>query len=163
MFDDSLIAGFFMDRWYFAYGSNLLTAQMVARTNLDLIHASPQRAVLFGYRVAFNIRGSDERLYANIVPDAESVTYGVVYRCPPQVLAKLDVFETGYHHLEVEVTTIGGESLSAIAYLARPERVAPEGRPSDEYLARILTGGREQGLPVDYLAGIERLATITHT
>lgn len=155
-----------MEQWYFAYGSNLWREQMLARTgSIRTGDRQPRRARLPNYRVAFNMQGGDGQVYANIVPKAElaasesgSGVLGVIYWCGPAALEKLDVFENGYDRLEVRVIDANGDEQAAVAYLARPERVTAEGRPSAAYLQKIVTGAREQGLPEEYIRAIEARA-----
>lgn len=66
------------EHWYFAYGSNLSTAQMEERTG-PITRVKRDR--LRGYRIAFNKRSGDGTGKANIVPDARGIVWGVVYRC----------------------------------------------------------------------------------
>lgn len=66
------------DYWYFAYGSNLSTKQMENRIGST---RQAKRTRLVGYRLAFNKRGNDETGKANIVVDAKSTVWGVIYRC----------------------------------------------------------------------------------
>jgi len=150
----SFSSAFGMDQWYFAYGSNLLASQMVRRTGpLQTGANAPRRATLANYRVAFNHRGTDGMIYANIVTPGDGVL-GVVYRCSKAALAKLDRFETGYERREVSVVDQLGNTLTAIAYVGKPDSIAAAGRPSDEYLARIVDGAREYGLPEEYIETI---------
>src|SRR5258708_3117388 len=92
-----------MDRWYFAYGSNLLRDQMVARTGpIRTGDDRPRIARLPNYRLAYNLLGSDGQVYANIVEPGNGVL-GVVYRCEWEALEKLDGYEHGYERREVVV------------------------------------------------------------
>ncbi len=144
-----------MDCWYFAYGSNLLLSQMVARTGpVRAGDESPRIAHLPHYRLAFNMRGGDGQVYANIVQPGDGVI-GVLYRCGPEAMEKLDGYERGYDRQEVVVTDDAGVAIEAIAYIAKPTRLTTEARPSEAYLEKIVTGAHEQGLPGDYIRAIE--------
>lgn len=143
-----------MDDWYFAYGSNLWIEQMVRRTGpFDPAAPAPQIARLPGYRLAFDMRGEDGQRYADIVTPGEGVI-GVVYRVSAQALAILDEYETGYERQRLTVTTMHGQPIDAVTYIVLPAHRTTEGSPSAEYLTRILTGAREQGLPADYIESI---------
>ena len=78
------------DRWYFAYGSNLLTDQMVKRTG-PIRQAF--RCRLKGFRFAFNQQSDDGQIYANIVHDLTSEVRGVVYLFDPMAFEKMDHYE----------------------------------------------------------------------
>ncbi len=151
------------DTWYFAYGSNLLLDQKTSRTGT--IRAA-RRCRLTGYRFAFNKRmRSGGGVYANIVPaeagDAPATVWGVAYLCDEAAIAGLDRCEgvsTGhYRHEQVAVVTDEGDVLRALTYVAGERYVGEEGRPEPEYLAKIIGGARQHGLPEDYIAAIEAL------
>lgn len=148
------------DRWYFAYGSNLSKQRMMRRTG-PILNARVAR--LNDYRLAFNNTDkAGNELYANIVPSAGGITWGVAYWCPPQAIAALDEYEgvaDGCYRREwIEVVTIDGERLPAEVYIGGEQFTIAEGRPSDWYLDIILLGAREHGLPEEYIRSIELLA-----
>lgn len=150
------------DCWYFAYGSNLCIEQMQSRTGS--IHDA-KVAALIGYRLAFNKQGSGKEIYASILPQADRIVWGVIYRCKPLAMEKLDVWEGvpkgHYRRQTVTVVTQAGERIEAIAYVAEPNHICHEGRPTDAYLSRILTGARHHQLPEEYVRWIESLAQLT--
>lgn len=148
-----------MDPWYFAYGSNLHHGQLLARCggSLSASEEPPRIVRLPNYQLVFNLDGGDGEVYANIATPGAGVL-GVIYRCGPAALAKLDVYETGYDRLDVSVTDEQGNSLSAMAYIAQPANVTTARPPNQRYLQTILTGAREQGLPEDYIRQLEMLA-----
>ncbi len=148
------------DRWYFAYGSNLSNHRMTRRTGpIRKAHV----ARLNDYRLAFNNTDkAGAELYANIVPSAGDIAWGVAYWCSPQAMAALDEYEgvaDGCYRREwVEVETSDGERLQAEVYIGGEKFTVAEGRPSDWYLDIILLGAKEHGLPEEYIRGIEMLA-----
>ena len=147
-----------MDSWYFAYGSNLRSDQMAARTGLLRIgEQRPRIARLPNYRVAFNMLGDDGEIYANIVKPGDGVL-GVLYHCDREALEKLDRYEDGYDRRDVVVIDDQGVEMRAFAYIARPESVTAEGAPSAEYLQQIVSGARAHGLPEEYIHVLETAA-----
>ena len=144
------------DCWYFAYGSNLCIRRMESRTG-------PIReirvCVLKGYRLAFNKQGDSGDIYANIIAEDDGEVWGVIYLCDQAAMAKLDLREgvAGGHYRRENVTVVAkaAETVPAIAYIAQPAYVCAEGRPSDDYLGKILKGAREHGLPEGYITSIE--------
>jgi gamma-glutamylcyclotransferase len=144
-----------MNEWYFAYGSNLWIDQMAARTGpIGQGDDRPRIARLSDHRVVFNMQGEDGRVYANVECPGDGVI-GVIYRCTPAALDKLDVYESGYERRRVLVTDDGGVTVEAVAYVAKVDRVANGRKPSAEYLERVVRGARQHGLPEAYIGAIE--------
>ncbi len=147
------------DCWYFAYGSNLWIDQKETRTGpIRQGSERPRIARLADYRLAFNKRGSAGVVYANVVDSTGAEVFGVVYRCNPESMRQMDAKEIGYERRLVDVAADDGKVLKAVTYVAKPESVCCEGRPTKEYRDRILDGARQHGLPEDYIKSIEALA-----
>jgi gamma-glutamylcyclotransferase len=146
------------DIWYFAYGSNLSRDRKQNRTGAI---REARAAQLVGYRLCFNKRVNGGGVYANIVPDAGSEVWGVVYRCNSGAISRLDgcegVADGHYHRVPVIITTADGQPLAAEVYIATPEWTTTPGKPSAEYLDHILQGAQEHGLPAEYIQEIRRL------
>jgi cation transport regulator ChaC len=144
------------DLWYFAYGSNMDLARKQGRTGA--IRES-HLATLSGYRLAFNKMGSDGVVYANLFADPTEETLGVIYRCTSETLNTLDGYEGAssghYQRTEVQVRRLDGQIVSAIAYVARPEVVVSESRPSDEYFGYIRRGTEAHRFPTNAIRAIE--------
>jgi len=148
-----------VDQWYFAYGSNLFIDQKEKRTGR--IRKSV-RCRLPGFRFAFNKRGNGGQIYANIVPDDAAEVWGVVYLCNPKAIEEMDRYEgvaSGhYERISVAVERQAGEKVEAITYIAGEDFVCEPGKPSKEYLLKIVSGARHHSLPDEYVAQIESLA-----
>ena len=116
-------------------------------------------ATLSGYRLAFNKMGSDGVVYANLFADPTEETLGVIYRCTSETLDTLDGYEGAssghYQRTEVKVRRLDGQIVSAIAYVARPEVVVSESRPSDEYFWYIRRGTEAHRFPANAVRAIE--------
>lgn len=144
------------DLWYFAYGSNLDLERKQRRSGA--IRES-HLATLSGYRLAFNKKGSNGDVYANLFADSTEETLGVIYRCTSETFEALDHYEgvsTGhYQQVEVQVRTFDGKNVSAIAYVARPEVVVSETKPSDEYFGYIVRGARDHRFPANAIRALE--------
>jgi cation transport regulator ChaC len=146
------------DRWYFAYGSNLFVDQKEDRTG----HIRQViRCRLPGYRFAFNQRGKKGEVHANIVPEAGAEVWGVIYLCNPAAFRDMDDYEGvasgDYRRLPVHVIKDSGEEVDAIAYIAGDRFVSEPGKPSGEYLERIISGARHHELPEEYIERVEAL------
>jgi len=152
------------DTWYFAYGSNLLTDQKGRRTGMI---RQAMRCRLVGWRFAFNKQSDNGSVYANIVPDENAEVWGVIYRCNPQALVQMDVYEgvsSGhYSRVAINVVTDDGNDIEAVTYVAGPAYQGQDGIPSRDYLARILTGARCHNLPTEYVSCIEANGTVSRT
>jgi gamma-glutamylcyclotransferase (GGCT)/AIG2-like uncharacterized protein YtfP len=148
-----------MSERYFAYGSNLCIDQMVER--IGPIHDGadrPRIARLPGYRLVFNMQCDCGQVYANVLRPGGGVL-GVIYCCSSEALSKLDEYEQGYERQSVWVVTVNGETLEAFTYVARPPSVSNGGKPSAEYLHRVVRGARQHGLPEAYIWDIEAIAS----
>jgi gamma-glutamylcyclotransferase (GGCT)/AIG2-like uncharacterized protein YtfP len=148
---------------YFAYGSNLDTAQMQVR-----LGRVPRGTIarLPGYRLAFNTSDAEQKeIFANLMPDDGSSVWGVIYECDGDELKKLDEYEDvdsgHYRRGTVVVVTPAQERLEAMAYFACQDRLCAEGQPSARYSLSIVSGARKHGLPADYVHRIETLAGLT--
>ena len=78
------------DKWYFAYGSNLLEDQKKERTG-NIRKAI--KCYLPEYKFVFNKRGSCGKIYANILPDDNEKVWRVIYLCNPEAIKKVGVNE----------------------------------------------------------------------
>ncbi len=147
------------DCWYFAYGSNLFPRRKVRRTGPI---RRKLRCRLPGYRLAFNKRGSAGDVKANIVPDAESEVWGVIYLCSPLAMEKLDweegVHDGHYRRIQVEVLTEQEKAVSAVTYQATEQWTCAEERPCPSYAQLVIAGAEHHGLPPEYIQQLRRLA-----
>lgn len=147
-----------MESWYFSYGSNLSMDQMIERIGADGPAERGSRiARLANHRLVFQRLESAGAAFANILCPGDGVL-GVVYRCSPAALEKLDRYERGYERQPVVVTDEQGQALAAIAYVVKSAQRASFGRPSDEYLELIISGARHHGLPEQYIDNIVAIA-----
>ncbi|MFM7865780.1 MAG: gamma-glutamylcyclotransferase family protein, partial [Planctomycetaceae bacterium] len=120
------------DVWYFAYGSNLSTAQKVLRTGAVRRGAErPRIATLHNYRLAFNKRGGHGQVYANVMPCQDDSVIGVIYRCSPAAIDEMSQYEIGYEQQVVTVVLEEGSQAEAIIYVAASRNIVDEARPSD--------------------------------
>ena len=100
---------------------------------------------------------------ADIRPDPAAEVQGIVWCIAAAEGDALDRQEgvhatpPRYRHIEVTVTTPGGEALDCLAYqVAEPQ--AEHIAPSAAYLETMLRGARAAGLPEAYVARIEAIA-----
>lgn len=147
-----------MESWYFAYGSNLWMDQMRERTGVSYTgERAPRIAHLADHRLVFQHLAEGEPAFANILSSGAGVV-GVVYRCSHTDLERLDRYEGGYDRQAITVTDARGEVLPATAYVVGNSQAIRFGKPSTEYLEKIITGARQHGLPKQYIASITTIA-----
>jgi gamma-glutamylcyclotransferase (GGCT)/AIG2-like uncharacterized protein YtfP len=107
------------------------------------------RGVLEGYKLSFSKinTASETEGFATISPDAKNRVEGVIYKLNDKHLKVLDFYEginTGhYYRTIVKVKTSEGTVLDAYVYIAEPEKVDPNRRPSREYLQFLIDGAKE--------------------
>ena len=144
---------------YFAYGSNLRQERLEARVGI-VVPLGPAR--IEGFALRFDKPGRDGTGKANLVRRPGEVAWGVCYELSETGLLELDRFEPGYERVLYPVEDRGGMRLDAQVYL-HPERATggpPTPAPSLEYLSHLLDGGREHGLPAEWLALVRSVARV---
>ncbi len=147
-----------MSELYFGYASNM--EPPVFRRRCPGAKAVG-RARLPGYRLAFS-RYSRQRRggSADVVEDASSEVWGVLYEVDDACLASMDRVEdvpTAYRRERVTVLDDAGHPQEAITYVANK---TGEFLPSREYLEAIVRGARAYGLPPEYIQVLERIRTV---
>ena len=136
---------------YFAYGSNLLASECL-RTAPEAQHYG--KAYVPGYRLVFTkhsiTRGGDA---ATMVPDANSMVWGYMYRLSDADNAELQKRERGYDAAQITVQLVeqdgGTTPIDAFTYIATTACPKHCGPPKD-YLDLIVKGAAERDLPLEY-------------
>jgi hypothetical protein len=138
----------------FAYGSNLSTFRLRARTP----SARPIGvAELHEHELRWHKRGRDGSGKCDVEAGSGSV-WGVVYEIAVAEKPLLDAAE-GLHrgYAEREVVVVGAELGTVRASLYQATDIEPSLRPFDWYKAFVLAGAREHALPTAY---VERIAAV---
>jgi hypothetical protein len=148
---------------YFAYGGNMNSLQMAERcraaTPLAVARLADHKIAFFGHSQRWD--GAEETVIA--APGIE--TWGVVYELSLSSLDRLDAWQGirldgagRYFHSPAEVMGKDGSPYSVLLYrkdiLGRPQS------PSEEYLAHIVAGAHQQGLPLDYVRDLSAIPTV---
>lgn len=141
--------------WYFAYGSNMETATLRGRRGIEFSRALPARAP--GWRLVLDkpplvpLGGS----FANIVPDSDGEVLGVAFEVTVAELDHIELTEGvrigNYHRVAVTVSPIGTHAESLAAVSLSSERRDPTLRPTQRYMACLIAGAVEHGLPAAYV------------
>ena len=150
---------------YFAYGSNMDWAQMQQRCPSARFL---NRATLADRQIAFTRKSVSRRCgVADVVRAAGQRVWGVVYEIEETEVGKLDECE-GYQsgrawnaYWRRECTVFLDDDaqnpLVCSSYFATPQPEPP--LPSRAYVHHLLDGARRWGLPADYIAQLEAIAT----
>lgn len=135
-----------MDKYYFAYGSNINLNQMERRCpNATVVES----VVLPDHELLF--RGNSSGCgVATIRPKEGSQVHGLLWRITERCERSLDIYE-GFPHLykkaPVTVQNSKGESISVMAYIMTEERHLVPVPPSIGYYDGIEEGFKQNGLP----------------
>lgn len=138
---------------YFAYGSNMLTARLRARTP----SCKPIGiATLPRHKLRFHKRSNDGSGKCNVLAsgDGDSVV-GMLFSFDPAERANLDKAEGvghGYEHATVTVINDEGRRRKVLTYLAHTDYIDNDLKPYTWYKALVMAGAAEQHLPADYIA-----------
>ena len=144
---------------YFAFGSNMLSARLLARTDSAL----PRGLVrLPGWRLAFHKRGADGSGKCDIYPGSPGdYVLGVIYDIAAGQLPDLDRFEgSGYRRTLIDVT-YGDRVLPCATYRAVEGFIDPSLRPFDWYHRLVVTGLIEHGADAGYLDSVRGMHCIS--
>ncbi len=140
---------------YFAYGSNLHLKQFARRCPGS---KAVGRARLPDYRLAFTRYSSNRRGgVADIVPEPDAEVWGALYEVDEACLAALDEYEgvpRSYRREMIRVLDDSRVEQEAVVYIANQTGAFA---PSREYLALIIEGARDHGLPEEYIRAIEQV------
>jgi len=145
---------------YFAYGSNMSTRRLAART------PSARRvctARLDGHRLRFHKKGRDgsAKCDAEQSKDGDGYVYGVVFEIAVAEKGILDEHEglgRGYGEKLVSVVTGPGHPLAALTYFAT--HIDSDLRPYHWYKEHVVRGASEHNLPSDYIRAIQAVDSI---
>eukprot|EP01062_Namystynia_karyoxenos_P030446 TRINITY_DN22750_c0_g1_i1.p1 TRINITY_DN22750_c0_g1~~TRINITY_DN22750_c0_g1_i1.p1 ORF type:complete len:266 (+),score=27.55 TRINITY_DN22750_c0_g1_i1:140-937(+) len=155
--------------WYFAYGSNQSLAKFCRRVGVFALRAPMG---LYGFRLSFSKlcsrKATEVHGFANIVPDAAEVVYGIGYLMSVNGLGLLDRYEgvAQGHYVRREVCCTplprprqalgpdqGHAKLNMVAYIATPKWTRQGLVPTKGYLQECL-GGKTL-LPLQYARFLE--------
>lgn len=144
---------------YFAYGSNMLTERLNARcVSARFVGV----AEVYGYGLVFNKTSVDGSGKATLVERdgvSEAGVYGCLYDLDVQDRGALDACEgVGYERLDLFPVRCGARDVSAVTYIAKPDAIDPTLKPYDWYLALVVAGAKQNGLPPDYVTRLEAVA-----
>lgn len=141
---------------YFAYGSNMESATFRGRRGITCACAVAARAP--GWRLVLDKPPLVPigEAFANLVPDPAAVALGVLYEITDEDLAHVDLTEGvligNYRRIEISVAPLAVPGSPAPAFTLVSEHRANDLLPSTRYMACLIAGAEEHGLPADYVA-----------
>jgi len=141
-------------RWYFAYGSNMQTATLRDRRGVDFRRAVAARVP--GWRLVLDKPPlfSIGHAFANIVPDPGAEVLGVLYELTAADLDHVELTEGvrigNYAAVDVEAWPLQDAAPLTARSLSSSRR-EPALRPSTRYMALLIEGALEHGLPAAYV------------
>ena len=127
---------------YFAYGSNMNSKRMEDR---EINFSKRELAILKDHELCFNKQAfhNTNEGYANLSPEKDKVTEGILYEIDDKNIVKLDKFE-GYpnHYIKkaIKVELENGNEVDALVYLARPDKIKDGLKPTKKYLNNLMEG-----------------------
>ena len=136
---------------YFAYGSNMFTRRLTARTPSAIAVGI---GYIAGHRLTFDKVSKDGsgKCDAEATGRAGDRTHGVLFEISSSEKPQLDRFEglnQGYREEKVRVVTSAGGAREAVTYVATSKD--PALFPYDWYKALVIAGAVEHGLPDPYI------------
>jgi len=142
--------------WYFAYGSNMETATLSGRRGIRFSGARAARAA--GWRLVLDkppLVPIGES-FANIVPDPDAEVLGVLYEVTPADLEHIELTEGvrvgNYRRVDVPVVSLVVPAREIVAATLVSDARDPALRPSIRYMACLIAGAEEHGLPTEWIA-----------
>ncbi len=155
-----------MTCWYFAYGSNMETATLRGRRGVEVLQANPAR--VSGWRIVFDKPGivSVGHGFGNIVEDPAAAVLGVAYELPEAEMEHLDLTEGvligNYRRVEVSAELLG-DGRRVRAWTFASEKRDPALEPSIRYMACVVAGALEHGLPAEYVEWLRGVPAVVES
>lgn len=144
---------------YFAYGSNMSTRRLRARTPSARVIGV---ASLAGRRLAFHkVSTKDGSGKCDVIEAGSGSVTGVLFEIEQGEKADLDRIEGlnhGYREESVTVELASGAIERATTYVAT--NTNPELKPFTWYKQHVIEGAREANLPASYIEALEAVPAI---
>lgn len=144
---------------YFAYGSNMSTRRLRARTPTARVLGV---ATLAGHRLAFHkVSTKDGSGKCDVIEDGSRSVTGVLFEIEKGGKAELDRIEGlghGYREQAVTVELASGAMVQATTYVAT--NTNPDLKPFTWYKQHVIEGAKEANLPGSYVRALEDVTAI---
>jgi hypothetical protein len=149
--------------WYFAYGSNMEPATFRGRRGIEYSRAVGAR--LRGWRLVLDKPPLIPigEAFANIVPEAGADVCGVAYEITAEELEHVEMTEgvllDNYRRTEIELSPLAPPPAALRAFTLTADRRDPSLLPSDRYMACLIAGALEHGLPAEWIEVLRAVPT----
>lgn len=153
-----------MGVWYFAYGSNMQSATLRGRRGVAWTRARAAR--VRGWRLVFDKPAllAVGHGFANIIPDPGAELLGVLFELSEHDLAHVELTEGvligNYAAVDVEAWPLEAPGEPVLARSLSSERREPLAQPSLRYMALVVEGAIEHGLPAEYVDALRAVPAI---
>jgi len=147
--------------WYFAYGSNMHTGTFTGRRGIE-----PRRALAAsapGWRLVLDKPPLVPvgEAFANLRRDPTATTLGVLYEITADDLAHVDLTEGvligNYERVAIRAAALVAPAEPVDAFTLVSDRRVSGMFPSRRYMACLIEGAEEHGLPAEYVAFLRAL------
>jgi len=145
---------------YFAYGSNMHDVRLRRRLKTII---PVETVCLEKFELTFGKRGRDGSAKCTIESTDDDRVFGVLFRLPEDLLARLDAIE-GSDYARISVHPVGldsGRIYRAHCYRARPKAIVDGLLPFDWYHSFVVEGARLHELPETYVSKLENMPART--
>lgn len=142
--------------YYLGYGSNMSSRYLSNVRNVEIYES--HAAIIDDHLVKFNLKGLPhiEPAFANMVVSPGSTSYGVAHLITPKDLKSIVGSEaSSYTPTEITVTTDQNKRIKVWTLIGKDNTF--NGIPSQRYVAILLEGAVEHGLPSDYIQKLKQL------
>lgn len=145
---------------YFAYGSNMSTRRLRARTPSARVIST---ARLHQHTLVFHKESIDgsAKCHIEYTQNPDDIVHGVVYQlqlAEKPCLDKVEGLGNGYDEKQVPVIVPSGDEIIACTYYAT--HINRSLKPYHWYKEHVLRGAREHGLPGHYIENIEAVISV---
>ena len=142
--------------FYFAYGSNLYSRRLLARTPNARLAGT---ARLEAHSLRFHKRGDDGsgKCDAFFTGHGSDVIHGVLYHFDPRERAILDAVEGDGYQPTAITAHQGSQAISAFTYIVRSEMIDAAMVPFTWYRNFVLAGALEHRLPQAYVQSLRQV------
>jgi len=151
---------------YFAYGSNMQRSTFTGRRGIAPAAADAARAR--GWRLVLDKPPMipSGHGFANLTADPDAEVFGVLYDLTAEEIAHVELTEGvglgNYRRVEIEVVRLAANAPTR-AFTLVSDRRDPQLRPSTIYVARLVEGAEEHGLPAEWIAHLRAVPTTPDT
>lgn len=149
--------------WYFAYGSNMQSATLRGRRGVAYARAVAARAP--GWRLVLDKPPllAVGHGFANIIPDPAAEVLGVLFELSAEDLAHVEFSEGvrigNYDAVDLDAFPLTGAEPVRARSLSSPRREESL-QPSLRYMALLIEGAIEHGLPAEYVATLRAIPAV---